>query len=176
MLRNIRIGDNLSGKTLYLSFPDDLHNNISGLRDVLVTNMDKVIWAATSVFESPVKALRIGEGSVMTDVVLYSWTETGGVYKLSTHKVEENFGVVINIDTSHPAYQYIKIELEPVKTTVAEVNKTTQSLSVKGELIETTGTMQLTTNVNFEALEFIEGTSFQIKPDGTVEASEFIEL
>lgn len=61
------------------------------------------------------------------------------------------------------------------KTTVLEVDKTTQTLSLIGELIETAGTTQLTTEGNFESPEFIEGTTFKIKSDGTVEAGEFIE-
>lgn len=111
-LRNIQVGDNLSGKTLYLSFPKDIYQSIDDYYypiragdNMIYTRVDQHIT-----------------NSYLIDVFYFgtSYQYIVNIYKkpISSNniainmiriKLPYNFGIVDNIDTSNVFYQYIKI-------------------------------------------------------------------
>ena len=152
-LRNIQVGDDLSNATLFCEFPDDLYKQLpDGMYSPIIDANKHIISQ---------KETEAGEMDCQIYIsyhgFLYDYSTIRGLdVNLKNKILPSDMGVVTSVYKTHPAYKYIFIEYEPTKTTVAEVNKTTQALSIKGELIETTTTLQLTTDGNIEATEFIE--------------------
>ena len=91
-LRNIQVGDNLSGKTLYFSFPSDL----------TITNGYLV---QTGGYSYNIRAynsqIRVYDGS------FWSYTD---VKSLSSITLSDSFGTVTSIDSANEAFQYIQID------------------------------------------------------------------
>ncbi len=147
VLRNIQVGDDLSGKTLYMNFPSGLHTQLSSGGTFIGTDGDYKQIDSYNNYSGKGIIARVGSIIFLYNYDLNTLTEN---FNRTTYTLPTPFGVVNSINSSHPAYQYIKIEVPTTK-------------------------QELTTDGNFEAKEFIEDTTFQIKSDGTVEAGEFIE-
>ena len=91
-LRNIQVGDNLSGKTLYFSFPSNL----------TITNGSLI---QTGGYSYNIRAynsqIRVYDGS------FWSYTD---VISLSSLTLSDSFGTVTSIDSTNEAFQYIQID------------------------------------------------------------------
>lgn len=111
-LRNVQVGDDLSGKTLYLSFPKDIYEHID--------DYYYPIWAGDNMIYT-----RVDENitnSYLIDIFYLgtSYQYMVNIYKkpISSNNVDTNmvriklpndFGIVDDIDTNNAFYQYIKI-------------------------------------------------------------------
>jgi len=111
-LRNIQVGDNLSSKTLYDSFPPNIYNSISGSgTNVIVTDTGKYIYyQKTTSGSTEIYRIHLVENKTRILYQLYSML-TG---KTVTHNGLEtslpyNMGVVTQINTNNNIYQYMKI-------------------------------------------------------------------
>ncbi len=108
-LRNIIVGDNLSGKKLYFNFPNNLYQSINTEENfismsngvnistsfVSMTYLGKVVWCY-ELYSSP----------------FYGYNEDTSTLdsNLSYYNTSSEWGIVTSIKTSNPAYQYIKIQ------------------------------------------------------------------
>lgn len=107
-LRNIQVGDDLSGKTLYLSFPRDSYNNITNTtRTVVITvSSDKRIYYIYSNSKRYIAVSYKGTG-------YYIYAKNDNVinpYLNSIRfKLPNDFGVVTAVDNQDTFYQYVKI-------------------------------------------------------------------
>jgi len=114
--RNIFSGDDLSNKTLYMDFPNDLYSSLPTTNSTfLTTNVNKI-------FET----IYWGEGDLEIQVdtgKVYSRYPNGTVYNISQIDVSAfNLGVVTAINDSNPAYRYIELEVPKteIKTNIYE--------------------------------------------------------
>lgn len=121
-LRNIQVGDDLGGKTLYLSFPRTSYEDIS-----IEDTVDKIIIVTDSdsrvsyryYTESDIKGIVVyykTESSVFMGKYLYACYTT----KINPHlnmvriKLPQGFGKATSVDITNPFYQYVKIYDESV--------------------------------------------------------------
>lgn len=108
--RNIQVGDNLSGKTLYLELPDNLFNRIildvgSGQGNILVTD------EGNSLIEYVNATNNVATVSINSwmDMLYYANTSTSEVYtNLSQVQLPEDFGIITELNNLS-ALQYIYI-------------------------------------------------------------------
>lgn len=110
-LRNINIGDNLNGKTLYIYFPRTLYNNVPS-DDVTIVSTDK---------GNSIRFHRYASSSIIYLIVelfyknnsytIYSkYTSESDVrYNVRKYKLPYDFGIVNAIDENNIFYPYIKI-------------------------------------------------------------------
>lgn len=112
-LRNIQVGDNLSGKILYLSFPRNLHTQITSTteEDIIkvdsynkITNIYSDTYNTKSVFIVFNRSYREMYAKA-TDLD----ASDNPYANMVRYEVPNNFGVVTEIDSTNPIYQYIKI-------------------------------------------------------------------
>lgn len=110
MLRNIKVGDNLNGKTLILNFPE---------RNFIDYNFSNVITTDNSKFINGSYTSEIYRVYVSTDSnpeIVYEMyrasVDEGGFpsVRKTDLKLVDNFGTVTSINESNPAYQYIQID------------------------------------------------------------------
>jgi len=111
--RNIQLGDDISGKTLYLEFPSTLYNGIindvgGGQDDILVTDEGNSLIEYVNVSNS---VATVSINSWM-DMLYYANTATSEVYtNLAEIQLSDDFGVVTELNNLS-ALQYIYIEDE----------------------------------------------------------------
>lgn len=110
-LRNIRVGDNLNGKTLYLSFPKNIYEYITTSENNFITtdNNSKIRFFKTSY--SSYDTYNIGfyyNSSSYTIYRKYS-NEIFTYINRQRYKLPYDFGIVTQIDTNNEIYQYVKI-------------------------------------------------------------------
>lgn len=104
-MRNIKVGDNLSGKQLYLNFPDDLD----------LGHTHKVIIASEngSIDQTQANVISLGldiETSDYEGIDLFDdGSGQGEFMNLATCIVPDEFGVVTSIDEASLPYKYIQI-------------------------------------------------------------------
>lgn len=114
-LRNIQVGDNLSGKTIYLSFPRDSYKNINS-SSVDLVRMDNsllriyygfnILKYISIVLLDP--SLLVG---ITSFIYCYNTSEdTGNPYlNIIRFKLPNDFGTVTYINDSDELFKYIKI-------------------------------------------------------------------
>lgn len=108
--RNIQIGDDLSGKTIYLEFPDDLYEDI--LEDVAGGQANVLETSSHSIIEYTNLMNSVSTVSIDTwmDMMYYANTDTSEVYSNITEiQLSDDFGIVTSINSSMAAFQYIFI-------------------------------------------------------------------
>lgn len=108
--RNIQVGDDLSGKTVYFEFPDNLYddilNDVAGGQDNVITTNSHSIIEYSNIYNS------IATVSMDTwmNTVYYANFDTSEVYtNLTQIQLGNDFGIVTNINTNLSAYQYIYV-------------------------------------------------------------------
>lgn len=107
-LRNIQVGDNLSGKTLYLSFPRDTYESINNTTRVDLITIDTNTRIAY-IYNNNKKYVYIKYNVI--DYFIYAKDDNSFNPYLNFVRVKlpYNFGTVTEIDSSDDLFQYIKI-------------------------------------------------------------------
>ena len=127
-LRNIKVGDDLSGKTLYLSFPRTIYENIPDIDTathifIAIATNNTVIGICYRYYPNSNKAIgvRLKDDSSETGYIikyLYSYsliTDNGNPYlNYVRFTLPLDYGVVTSIDANSEFYQYVKIYDESV--------------------------------------------------------------
>lgn len=117
-LRNIVVGDNLNGKTLYLSIPRDFYENITEnvYMTVITTDNSNLIECYRDSYFSEEDLMWGGVISYKNvDYYLYEYTTDSetNIEEVNLNKkyftLPRDFGIVNYIDTTNPLYQYMKI-------------------------------------------------------------------
>lgn len=125
-LRPVNVNDDLSMKTLYLSFPHDLYDDLIDttssnlIKKVITVDNDK--YLAEEHTYGYRKAVIIANGDNPAN--LYAWMDYSDVpktnyfsndlmYNYYSFKMSQGFGKVKTIDTTLASYQYIKIKDRP---------------------------------------------------------------
>ena len=126
-LKNIEIGDNLNGKTIYLNIPPAFYNTYDQIRfiDIVTTNKDNKIYLMYTRRDTAgedvllITSIQL-QYHLHGDIVYKSYhlyyyyddVDTGESF-LETNKkafkLPNDFGIVTSIDTNNSGYQYIKI-------------------------------------------------------------------
>jgi len=108
--RNIRVGDDLSGKTIYFECPDNLIATVvDGAKPIVVNSNNYLQEHKTSLAWNNTQAeLYLSENGQQTRVYNYIRIPKT-VTKVDQVTLPDNFGVVTAIDTKSASYQYIKI-------------------------------------------------------------------
>ena len=114
-LRNIEVGDDLSGKTLYLSFPSNSYENIDSTTESNIITIDENFYIGNIYLDTrSYKVIRLHYTN--TNPFLYSRDTTNNLNKGSNpylnyirFKLPKDYGVVTEINDESPFYQYIKI-------------------------------------------------------------------
>lgn len=113
-LRNIQVGDNLNGKTIYFLFPKDIYQEISG-SDTKFIKMDSGDYFTFSKSETTASTYyHIHFYSNDGNYVIYSKGFYDGKpnnyqMRISKRKMTNEVGTVTEIDTNNNVYQYVKI-------------------------------------------------------------------
>ena len=109
-LRNIQVGDNLSGKMLYFNFPRNLYAQLADNETInIITTEDpffKVYSSYSGEFERGILVGDVKRYWVIIESDKTTITNSNGMILIDEY---ENFGIVTGINPSHPAYEYIKI-------------------------------------------------------------------
>lgn len=127
-LRNIQVGDNLGGKTLYLSFPRDTHTNIPTTDTathlfIAISNNDTTVGVGYKYYTDSNKAIGVRVKNKSSDTgyilqYLYSYsltTDNGNPYlNYIRFTLPLDYGVVTSIDSNNTFYQHVKIYDETV--------------------------------------------------------------
>ena len=127
-LRNIKVGDDLSGKTLYLSFPRTIYENIPDIDTathifIAIATNNTVIGICYRYYPNSNKAIgvRLKDDSSETGYIikyLYSYsliTDNGNPYlNYVRFTLPLDYGVVTSIDANSEFYQYVKIYDESI--------------------------------------------------------------
>lgn len=111
-LRNIQVGDNLNGRTIYLSFPSDIYESISGSENKFIKTDNNYSF---NFFVN-----EYGDFNLYNIVLNFSNSLSRILYRRRTSpskilmgmnkiKLPYDTGVVTEIDTNNNIYQYIKI-------------------------------------------------------------------
>lgn len=108
-LRNIQVGDDLSGKTLYLSFPRDAYENItsSDRTELIKTDLYNARIAYRK--HNTVSDIYVGYGPT----AYYIYAKNDGAFNpylnFVRYKLPYDFGTVTEINSNDDLFQYIKI-------------------------------------------------------------------
>lgn len=108
-LRTIQVGDNLSGKTLYLSFPRDAYENItsSDRTELIKTDLYNARIAYRK--HNTVSDIYVGYGPT----AYYIYAKNDGAFNpylnFVRYKLPYDFGTVTEINSNDDLFQYIKI-------------------------------------------------------------------
>lgn len=127
-LRNIQVGDDLSGKTLYLSLPRTIYESIPDTDTsthifIAIATNNTVVGICYRYYPNSNKAIgvRLKDDSSETGYIikyLYSYsliTDNGNPYLNHVRLTLPNdYGVVTSIDTNSEFYQYVKIYDESI--------------------------------------------------------------
>lgn len=117
-LRNIQVGDDLNGKTIYLNIPSNFYENITeNVNTVIIStnNSNSITLYRDSYFSEEDFIWGIYITYKNKDFYLYHYTtdSENDVSELHTNKkrfkLPMDFGIVTAIDTNNDGYQYIKI-------------------------------------------------------------------
>ncbi len=108
-LRNIRVGDDLSGKILYLSFPRNLYEDIDNttIVDIVTVNSDKRIRYQYT--NSTTHYVAVGYGGQLYVIYGKIDSQDNPYFNFARYKLPNDFGVVTSIIDDDVIYQYIKI-------------------------------------------------------------------
>ena len=119
-LRNIRVGDNLSGKTLYLSFPKDLYKSTEIINtSINITSTSENIffirfWSYqySSYARYQIYLSGFKKNSTTREEFYVYWRDSNELNPRRNNiriKLPNNFGTVSNVDDSYGIVNYMKI-------------------------------------------------------------------
>lgn len=116
VLRNIQVGDNLADKTIYLNFPANLYASLPSLYNKNIIGLDGSALYLTSSKDGSKAYIRYEDFMTFTTEYLYDYDISSSTmltnlssYTIVNYVGDASYWEVMSIDTSHPAYQYIKI-------------------------------------------------------------------
>ena len=107
-LRNVQIGDDLSGKTLYLSFPRNCYEDITSSTSTEIINVganNKIGY----VYNNERKYIYTKYNATSYFIYVKKDSDTNPYLNYVRFKLPYDYGVVTQIDSSNVFYQYIKI-------------------------------------------------------------------
>lgn len=167
-LRNIQVGDNLGGKTLYLSFPRTSYENIldedtSDVTFIMTDNNSRIAYRYYNTSNvKGITAFHRISSSFLGKYLYACYTTSNNPYlNIIRLKLPKNFGIVTNIDINNPFYQYVKIYDETI------IPNYTKHIWVDNEVL----TMQKIDNIE-QGVKNI-GYYYE-KPDGWVQEKEWL--
>lgn len=117
-LRNIQVGDDLSGKTLYLSFPKDSYEDITSSDVIFFIKAQDVLGLYYQLYNNLYKTISVRTfdettSSGFRNYYAYSKninSNTNNPYLNNIRfKLPNDYGIVTEIDDESPFYQYVKI-------------------------------------------------------------------
>ena len=104
--RNVQVGDDLSGKTLYFTFPDSFGELLNGANATIIQGSNKRI---KEINYTDTGEIYVG---VHNGDNFYSYDTTFGETILTECVMPDDFGEVTEINTDSISYQYIFVETE----------------------------------------------------------------
>lgn len=107
-LRNIQVGDDLSGKTLYLSFPRDAYENINNSTRVELVTIDNDTRIAY-LYSNSKRYVYVRYKNISYYIYVENDDDLNPYLNFVRYKLPRDFGVVTEIDSSDDLFQYIKI-------------------------------------------------------------------
>ena len=109
-LENIQVGDNLSGKTLYLSFPRNTYDYITNTTEITIIttdNMNEISYMYNDNYDIRYVCMKYNNHKYYIyykhDFILNPATN------VARQKLPNDFGTVTSINSSSPLYQYIGV-------------------------------------------------------------------
>ena len=177
--RHIAVGDDLSGKTLYLSFPTQEP------LDVLDTNSGVVINCEHGTIEHYKRPAYYEENVTVeygvNSTILYEMLAQNYEDGLEEYTLPNNFGVVTAIDETSAIYQYIQIDVD-VTNRVLNIEEYTNtdiknnSVSGRGYIVGEGSSSQDTDNTNMAVPNGTYTVSFKYKKIGPALANASIKI
>lgn len=107
-LRNIQVGDDLSGKTLYLSFPRDSYEDITSSTRTEIITIDSNTRIAY-IYQNGRKYIYVRYKDTTYYIYAKNDTSNNPYLNFVRYKLPNDFGVVTQVDNTDTFYQYIKI-------------------------------------------------------------------
>lgn len=104
--RNVQVGDDLSGKTLYFTFPEGFRELLNGANATIIQGSNKRI---KEINYTDTGEIYVG---VHNGDDFYSYDTTFGETILTECAMPDDFGEVTEINTDSISYQYIFVETE----------------------------------------------------------------
>lgn len=104
--RNVQVGDDLSGKTLYFTFPEGFRELLNGANATIIQGSNKRI---KEINYTDTGEIYVG---VHNEDDFYSYDTTFGETILTECAMPDDFGEVTEINTDSISYQYIFVETE----------------------------------------------------------------
>lgn len=110
-LRNIQVGDNLNGKTIYIQFPKNIYESISGSENIFIKTDNNCKFNA---YVNETTSFNMYSVMIQTNNVnriIYRKRNDSPMIMIKPYSVKLPYtaGVVTEIDTNNELYQYIKI-------------------------------------------------------------------
>ena len=111
LLRNIQVGDNLNNKTVYLSFPKNIYESISGNENKFIKTDNNNYFNFYVNNYTEFNLYNIVMSLNQERYLLYRMEDQPLKVLIGRNKIKlpYNFGTVTEIDTNNNVYQYIKI-------------------------------------------------------------------
>lgn len=108
-MRNLKLGDNLSGKTLYFNFSEDWYNSFTkNYEDIILVETEKYQIIASSFGANYFIRLYDKETDISENV--YYNDDIEGNYHPESYKLPSDMNKVLSLNTSIQLYQFIKID------------------------------------------------------------------
>lgn len=141
--RNIQVGDDLSGKTLYFSFPDNLYDDL--FNETVVPYWVTVIETSKS-YDNKISDEYAPSSSMIyqrvhVTVDLNNWIysaerENSGDWTVTknepTFTLPDDFGIVTSVNKDAVSYPYIFIEVDEIENLNIN-NKTVESMKINNK-------------------------------------------
>lgn len=110
-LRNIQVGDNLNGKTIYIQFPQNIYESISGSENIFIKTDNDCKFNA---YVNETSSFNLYNVRIQVDnkyyIIYRKKSDTPATMtKPYSVKLPYTTGYVTEIDTNSELYQYIKI-------------------------------------------------------------------
>lgn len=139
--RNILVGDNLNGKTIYSSLPDNFYETINekGISNQSFITGNTQSPDVLQIYAQLSKGLYyvgfntangVGQGSI-PDPILYTKNDITTVNNKSITLSTAKYFTVTAINTDSPAYPYIKVGVEGEKLEIADAKTTLKEFSIQ---------------------------------------------
>lgn len=107
-LRNIQVGDNLSGKTIYLSFPRDSYQNITNSTKVNLITINNNT-GISYIYNNNVRYIYIRYNNINHYIYAKKDIALNPYLNYVRVKLPYDFGIVTAVNTNQTLFQYIKI-------------------------------------------------------------------
>lgn len=121
-LRTLQVGDNLNGKTLYLNFPQNLNESITSSDTICNTDTNSSIKSSYLSYATYVRRIYINYYNTHLNKNIFYDAFGLHLYEYDSRvsdkpvlinrirvKLPNDFGTITQIDSTSPAYNYIKI-------------------------------------------------------------------